>query len=314
MAGIGVKLNRIYRRRSVIGNLYGFLYSVIVTIAPMLVVLGAVMLIQYLLGFSNVGYAARKLFSCTVLYIFIFSFLVVSPFTPVLSKFLSDTLYEERYGDVLPSFYMGLLLSVILGCCLGIPFCLHEYFVGEVPLYYVFTSFCGYISLLMAVYSMSFLSISKDYKRVSVIYILSMALAVILSLVFSRAAGMERTYSALLALTLGFLLIAVLEYGYVRKFFPENSGNYRRMFRCFRKYWKLVFINSLYVLGLYVHNFVFWTTDLRTVVVKSFVCTEPYDVATCIAMFTNIAASVIFISRVEMRFRSRYKKDRKSVV
>ena len=202
MAGIGVKLNRIYRRRSVIGNLYGFLYSVIVTIAPMLVVLGAVMLIQYLLGFSNVGYAARKLFSCTVLYIFIFSFLVVSPFTPVLSKFLSDTLYEERYGDVLPSFYMGLLLSVILGCCLGIPFCLHEYFVGEVPLYYVFTSFCGYISLLMAVYSMSFLSISKDYKRVSVIYILSMALAVILSLVFSRAAGMERTYSALLALTL----------------------------------------------------------------------------------------------------------------
>lgn len=314
MAGIGVKLNRIYRRRSVIGNLYGFLYSVIVTIAPMLVVLGAVMLIQYLLGFSNVGYAARKLFSCTVLYIFIFSFLVVSPFTPVLSKFLSDTLYEERYGDVLPSFYMGLLLSVILGCCLGIPFCLHEYFVGEVPLYYVFTSFCGYISLLMAVYSMSFLSISKDYKRVSVIYILSMALAVILSLVFSRAAGMERTYSALLALTLGFLLIAVLEYGYVRKFFPENSGNYRRMFRCFRKYWKLVFINSLYVLGLYVHNFVFWTTDLRTVVVKSFVCTEPYDVATCIAMFTNIAASVIFISRVEMRFRSRYKNYTESVI
>ena len=52
MAGIGVKLNRIYRRRSVIGNLYGFLYSVIVTIAPMLVVLGAVMLIQYLLGFG----------------------------------------------------------------------------------------------------------------------------------------------------------------------------------------------------------------------------------------------------------------------
>ena len=29
--------------------------------------------------------------------------------------------------------------------------------------------------------------------------------------------------------------------------------------------------------------------------------------ATCLAMFTNISASVIFISRVEMHFHGRYK-------
>ena len=69
MAGIGVRLNKIYRRKSVISNLYGLLYSVVVTIAPMLLVLAAVMLTQHFLGFSDVGYAARKLFSCTVLYI-----------------------------------------------------------------------------------------------------------------------------------------------------------------------------------------------------------------------------------------------------
>lgn len=314
MAGIGVKLNKIYRRKSVISNIYGFLYSTIVTIAPMLVVLAAVMLVQHLLGFSSVGYAARKLFSCTVLYMFIFSFLVVSPVTPVLSRFVSDTLYEERFGDILPSFYMGLLITAILGCCLGVPFCLHEYFVGEVALYYVFTSFCGYVSLMMAVYSMSYLSISKDYKRVSLIFTLGMALAVVLALVFCWLLRMEETYSALLGLTLGFFFIGMLEYGHVRKFFPENSGSYRLMLRYFLKYWKLIFINFLYTLGLYIHNFVFWTTELRTVVVKSFVCTEPYDVATCIAMFTNIAASVIFISRVEMRFRSRYKAYTESVI
>lgn len=86
------------------------------------------------------------------------------------------------------------------------------------------------------------------------------------------------------------------------------------MLSYFGKYWQLIFINFLYVLGLYTHNFVFWTTELRNVVVKSFVCAEPYDVATCIAMFTNIAASVIFISRVEMRFRDRYKSYTEAVI
>ena len=314
MAGIGVKLNKIYRRRSVIGSLYGFIYSTLVTIAPMLLVLGAVMLTQYLLGFASVGYAARKLFSCTVLYIFIFSYLIVSPVTPVLSKFLSDTLYEEREDDILPCFYMDLLITMILGCCLGVPFCLHEYFVGRVALYYVFTSFCGYQCLIIAVYSMSYLSISKDYKRISIIFFVGMAASVLLSLLFCHVLRMEETYSALLGLVLGFFIISVLEYGYIRRFFPENSGRYKLMLSYFLKDWKLIFINFFYVFGLYVHNFVFWTTDLRTVVVRSFVCTEPYDVATCIAMFTNIAASVIFISRVEMRFRSRYKAYTEAVI
>ena len=39
MAGIGVKLNRIYRKRSLTARLYGFAYSTVITIAPMFVVI-----------------------------------------------------------------------------------------------------------------------------------------------------------------------------------------------------------------------------------------------------------------------------------
>lgn len=314
MAGIGVKLNKIYEKNTLTTDLYGFLYSTLVTIAPMLVVMGAVLLMRYMLGFSSLGYAERKLYSCTVLYMFIFSFLVVSPFNPVLSRFMSDTLYEERFDDILPCFYAGLFMTLLVGCCVGVPFCLHEHFVGKVPVYYVFTGFCGYLSLIMVVYCMTFLSISKDYKRVSQLFFVGMLLTVLLSLVFHFWLKIEGTYSALLALTLGFFAIAALEYGQVRQFFRENSGQYKRMLHYFRKYWKLVLANFLYVLGLYVHNFVFWTTDLRSTVAHSFVCMEPYDVASCIAMFTNIASSVIFISRVEMRFRSRYKAYTEAVI
>ena len=314
MAGIGVKLNKIYEKNTLTSDLYGFVYSTLVTIGPMLVVMAAVLLMRNLLGFTMLGYAERKLYSCTVLYMFLFAFLVVSLFNPVLSRYLSDTLYEERYEDILPSFYMGFFMTLLVGWCFGVPFCLHEHFVGEVPAYYVFTGFCGYICLIMVVYGMTFLSITKDYKRISQIFFVGMLFAVFLSLVFRYLAGMEGTYSSLLGLTIGFFIIASLEYGQVRHFFGVNSGRYRLLLGYYTKYWQLVFTNFLYVLGLYIHNFVFWTTDLGTVVAKSFICAEPYDVATCIAMFTNIAASVIFISRIEMRFRFRYKAHTEAVI
>ena len=39
MAGIGVKLQKIYDRRTILANLAGFGYSTMVTIAPMFVVI-----------------------------------------------------------------------------------------------------------------------------------------------------------------------------------------------------------------------------------------------------------------------------------
>ena len=82
----------------------------------------------------------------------------------------------------------------------------------------------------------------------------------------------------------------------------------------FKKYWKLVAINFLYSLGLYIHNFVFWNTALRMVVVDSFVFAPTYDLATCLAMFTNVSATIIFISRVEMYFHECYRAYSEAVI
>ena len=72
MAGIGVKLTNIYKKNTLTTDIIGVGYSTVVTIAPMLVVIGALVLMEYFLDFSSVAYITRELFSCTVLYIFIF--------------------------------------------------------------------------------------------------------------------------------------------------------------------------------------------------------------------------------------------------
>lgn len=314
MAGIGIKLNKIFAKNTIATHVYGFSYSTVVTIAPMFLVIGVIVLMQFVLGFSKVGYTARELYSCTVLYIFIFALLTASPLNAVLSKYMSDVIYNETYEDILPCYYFGLVINVLLSCILGVPFCLWEHFVGGVPVYYVFTGYCGYMSLVLVFYSMLYLSICKDYKKISLFFLIGMGITVILSLIMVYILHMDVTYSMLLSMVIGFFIIACLEFALIKSYFRENSGKYRVVFSYFVKYWKLILTNFLYVLGLYTHNFVFWGTDMRMVVVKSFVCMQPYDMASFIAMFTNISASVLFIARVEMHFHERYRAYSEAVI
>lgn len=314
MAGIGVKLNHIYGKNTLTTNLAGMAYSTIVTIAPMIVVIAALIVMQKLLGFSGAVYARRELFSCTILYIFIFSLLTASPFNSVLSRYLSDVIYNETYEDILPCYYLGMGLNIAVSAVPGLIFCIHECVVGKVDILYVFTGYCGYMALVLVFYSMLYLSICKDYKKISYFFLLGMLTAILISVIVVRILDVECTFGMLLGMVLGFVLIAALECSAVKSYFKKNSGNYQYVLQYFRRYWQLIVTNFLYTLGMYIHNFVFWTTDLHMVVAKSFVCVTSYDMATCIAMFTNISSSVIFIARVEMHFHERYKAYSKAVI
>ena len=94
MAGVGVRLNKIFEKNTLTADMTGFAYSVVITVAPMFVVILNLVLMQQVLGFSKTGYAERELFSCTILYIFIFALLTASPFKAVLSRYMSDVIYE----------------------------------------------------------------------------------------------------------------------------------------------------------------------------------------------------------------------------
>lgn len=314
MAGIGVKLNSIFEKQSIAADFIGFAYSTAVTVAPMFVVILDILLMGYVLGFNEVGYIEREMFSCTILYTFIFSLLTVSPFNAVLSKYMQDVIYEERYQDILPCFYLGLVLNLGLSCLVGVPFCLWEHFVGGVEVHYVFTGFCAFISLVMVFYTMIYLSICKDYQRISIYFLLGMVEAFLMSLVLRFLCHWSIGFSMLFALMTGFFLTAILEFATVKRYFRQNSNRYKPVLGYFARWWQLVVTNFCYILGLYIHNFVFWTTDMRMVLVKSFVCNQPYDMATCLAMFTNISATILFIARVEMHFHEKYKAYSEAVI
>ena len=231
MAGIGVKLNKIYSKRTIATGIWGAGYSTVISIAPMVVVILAVYLMQRFLGYSKLSYASRELYSCTVLYIFIFGLLTASPFNAVLSKYMSDIIYYDEYDNIIPCYYVGLFMNTILSFIVGVPFCIREYIVGKVDPYFIFLGFFGYMCLMMVFYSMLYLSICKSYKRISLFFLAGMTFTVLISLLFVYVLKMEVTYAMLLSLDLGFMLIGSLEYAQIRSYFRENSGRYKEVLR-----------------------------------------------------------------------------------
>lgn len=314
MAGIGVKLNRMFGRKSVFSEVYGAVYSSATTIAPMILIIGSLLLVYQIFGFDTISYANRALFFCSLLYVFVFSLIVTSIYNTLFSKYLADKTYEEKFGDILPCFYTGLFLCIITGAVFAIPFYVYEFIVGGVDIIYVFTTYCLFIALTLTYYAMIFMSFTKEYKKISLYYLYGMLLMFFLCWLFISVLSIEKTFSVVLALTLGLLLIATLEILFIRRCFSENSRNYSGILKYMRKHWKLMAANFMYVFGLYIHNFVFWTTNMRMVVVNTYVCCQPYDLATCLAMFTNIFASVVFIVQIENHFAGRYKEFNESVI
>ena len=146
---------------------------------------------------------------------------------------------------------------------------------------------------------MLYLSICKDYKKISAFYIIGMMVTLILSLFLHYVFGVRTDVAMLASLDVGMFLIAVMEYAQFKQYFKENSGNYAGVISYLGRYWQLVVANFLYICGLYCHNFVFWTTDQHLIVVKSFVCMQPYDMATCIGLGAFFPTSDIEIGDTE---------------
>lgn len=314
MAGIGIQLNKIFEKHTITSSIYGVGFSFAHTIAPMILVIGNLVAMFKVLRFDTVGYLDRETFSCTLLYIFIFSLITSSPFNSILSKFQTDRIYEQKYEDIRPCIYVGTITNLTLSSVIAIPFCIYAILIGDIKVYYVFTGYMGYLGFTLTLSTMVYNSILKQYKKISLYFAYSMCLSFLLSVFFHFVLSFTITYSMLLALTIGFLLIASLELSNILRYFPSNSRRYKDVLHYYSRFWKLIASNFLYTFGLFAHNFVYWTQPWNLVIRNTFICNQPYDMASCIAMFTNISASVLFISRVEMHFHDRYQYYMEAVI
>lgn len=314
MAGIGIELKRIFKKDSLMSILSGAAYSTLVVVGPTIIVMAALLLLYGCLGFVHVNYADRDLLSATILYVFIFALLVTAPITAVMARYIADKIFEEKYEAIFPSFWTGLALCEIVGAVLGIPFAGRLAVVGQVDLLFVVMTYLFFMELIIVFYAMIYLTATKDYKIIAIDFLAGMVLTVGLAIFFNAVLHSSLLYSILGGLCFGFFLIAVLQTAYIRHYFAVSNQNYLGCLSYFARTKRLFFGTMFYSLGIYVHNFVFWGAPGHQVTADSYYTYQAYDMASCLGMFTNISAMIIFTVMAETKFHDVYQTYNEAVI
>jgi uncharacterized membrane protein len=307
MAGIGFELKKIFKDRSIVSMFKGAFYSTFVTIGPMIIIIVCYLILLLIMDYQNVSYDQKDLLVSIILYTFVFSLILTSPVGAAVSRFIADKIFEEKYDDILAGFYAGLLVNVVLASVFAIPFIIITVVRGRVDPLIMLLAGGLFFALVFVFYQMTFISALKDYSSITKAYLIGMAVTLSLSTVMHYLYGVPFLISVMSGMAAGFTTIAMNLFAQILRYFLKNSRNYGEFMRVFWKY-KILFLgNLLYVLGLYIHNFVFWQgSSLRITVAETFHSAPVYDTATFLAMLTNISVTVIYTVRVEIKFHEKY--------
>lgn len=314
MAGIGFELKKIYRKEGIARGTIGIMYSTMVTIGPMILVMVAILSLYIFLGIKNVSYAERELLFSTVLYIFIFAMIFTSPINVIFSRYVADKFFKEKYDGILDSYYLGLFICGGLASLVALPIGYSLKVRGGISFEYIFLAYALWISVIILYFSITYLHATKDYKMITLFFGVGMVIGFASAFFLRRIIEVGIVFSVLTGLAIGFFTIAVLVVAYIKQYFPSMKGEYKESLSYFWSSKKILLANLFYALGLYCHNFIFWHIEGRTVVAQTFYSNQAYDLASCLAMFTNVFVMVSFTVVAETRFHEVYKEFMESVL
>ena len=306
MAGIGFELRKIFNKGGILRTIEGAAYASAVTVGPVVMVITTLLLMYNVFHFADVAYTERELLSATILYCFIFSLVVISLVDAMLSRSIADAIYGNVIHRVMAIYRLGLMLVLPIGSALGLGFGWRMLTVGGLDPVYVLFSYLLFMSLILVFYAMIYMSAIKEYKFIALAYLLGMVLALVCSLIMIFGFQIARYRAILYSYSIGFMFIAAFLNMLVHRYYPRKAVGYRQIFRELWHNKALALTNFCYILGLYISNFIVWNSSIRVVVANVFVNAPPYDMATCLAMFSNITAMIIFVVQVETNFHERH--------
>jgi len=305
MAGIGFELKKLFKKRSILSNFAGMIYSTFATIGHMLLIIVVLFVINFVMKIKGFPYNDKEIFSAIVLYAFIFSLLFSSGIAMVVSRYIADKMFKEQFEDILPCMYGTIALNVLICGIIGIIF----YSFSPLSLVTNIAGFLLYMQLGVIFIIMVFVSAIKEYKYISYSFLVGCAVIVALVIICSNIKALWNVQFLVIAMDIGFFIIMVGIFISIKKFFTIRSNNYFDFLKYFQKYWKLFLINSLYTFGLYSHNFVMWIfSDMKTVSANIFHYAAEYDMATFVGMLTILPVTVMFVVRTETNFYDFYKE------
>lgn len=303
MAGVGFELRKLFQARTMTGHVKAYSYSAIITAGPFALMTGMVLAVQMLFSYYEIGEEAGQIFVGAVVYAFVFSQVLSSGFTMVLTRYLADCLSVHHYEDVTASFFgLGSILTV-LGAAVSLAF------FWDKPLDFVTKclSYLFFALLLLAWAESVYLSAVKKFKGLLLSYLTGVLLAIFLSWAFLHWQLLPAEQCGLLAVDVGMTLVVLLFLLHIVDYFGLSPEGQNFAFLPYlERHWRLFLISFGYMLGIFLPNIIIWQGPWSTVAGGTFRFAPVYDVVTFFAFISVLPLMMLFVVSVETAFYERY--------
>lgn len=299
MAGIGLRLHRVVAGGTYLQAATAYLSSAIITAGPWL---SAVFWLG-LLGSAAIAFmsqADRDLLIATITYAFCASLLVTGGPQLIVTRYLADRLYVEDREAIAPT-CTGVTLLAFPILILALPFLILAPF--DIRYRLLATSLFITVSLIWMI--VVFLSATRDYVRIVLVFLSSYALSVLAALGLGRPFGL---LGSLGGFTLGQLVCLCLLIAHVYLEFPPAPTFSLAFLGHGRRYWDLLLLGLCSAVGLWIDNILFWFSGNGVAIAHFYRVFPAYDVAKLIGYLSTIPAGAVFFVQLETTFYIHYQR------
>lgn len=312
MAGIGFELRKLYRQQGLVQNIKAYSYSMMTTVGPMILCLILVYAQQMMMRENNSSFLQNELFIATIAYSFVFSVIVTSGLSMLVTRFIADKIYKRKYEQIITAYYGSLIVIVPIGAIIA---ALFLWGVNE-QIGYKIVAYIYFIELIVIWMQNVFLSALKDYKRIFRGFAIAMLLSVMTSYLLFKLTSWDPVVIALLGMNIGFASIIILSSIHFEHVFPRNEQrDYFKFLRTLKTYPEAMITGVFLYSGVYIHNIVYWLfTDNNTKVSDQFLLMPLYDVSVFYAYLSVLPSLIFFVVIIETDFYEKFLNYYKNIL
>ncbi len=299
MAGIGFELRRLKSKDNFLSTAGAYLHSAMVSSGPWLFTVLALAGIV-LLGSKYNSPEEMSIFRLIIIYNFSFSLVVAGPILIVLTRYLSDLIYEQDASEAPGMLIGGMVLLFSVDALFAGPF---YFYIAKFPQNIQMGAFINFLLISAIWFTSIFLSALKEYKIITRTYFIGMLVSFLASSFFAISHsinGMIWGFNIGLAVIIIILIaLILLEYPYaIKKLFSYIPY--------FKRYQGLAYSGLFYSLAIWVDKWVMWTAKEGQVLPSGMVSFPIYDSATFLAYLSIIPAMAFFVVSTETDFFEKY--------
>lgn len=302
MAGIGFELKRLFAQRSAMGYFRAYSYTAIVTSGPFVLMTGMVLAIQQLLKVFDVSYAQTQMYIVSIIYPFIFSHIISSGFSIIITRYISDKLYEEEYEEIVPSLYGIIGITIAFASIIGSIFFLW----AKLPWLIKLVTYVYYLQMIIIWLQSVYLSALKDYKKIIYAYLAGAAVSVAGVFFILYFQLMPPLLGSMLSMNVGALIMNVFLLAQIKTFFPKENSKPFNFIKYFDSHGSLFLVQLFYTAGIYIANIIMWFGPFGISISETYLYAPAYDAATFYAFLSILPVMIMFVVSVEASFYECY--------